>query len=191
MPFLFENFPTVNYDIKKNFKFEVMTNVMLRFKINQIIKTKRAEYFRYSIEDGDRPDVVAYKIYDDASLDWLIFLTNNIIDPYYDWPLSQIDLTAHIKKKYGSIPAAQAEVHEYRKILNNQSVLFDGTVIPKRTLVVDSTTYATLAATVRESISKYDYEIERNEEKRNIKLIEGRYVGQILTEIERLFEADD
>lgn len=191
MPFLFEAFPTVNIDIKKNFKYEVMTNIMLRFKINQIIKTKRAEYFQYSIEDGDRPDVVAYKIYEDATLDWLIFLINNIIDPYYDWPLSQTDLTAHIKKKYGSVPAAQAEIHEYRKILNNQSVLYDGIVIPKRTLTIDSTTYSTLSSSSREAITKYDYEVELNESKRNIKLIEGRYIGQILTQIERLFEQDD
>lgn len=191
MPYLFESFPTISYDVKKNFREEVLTNIMLRFKLTELIKTRRAEYFRYSIEDGERPDVVAYKIYEDSSLDWFIFLINNIVDPYYDWPLTQHDLIAHIKKTYGSIPAAQAQVHEYRKILNNQSVLFDGTVLPKRTLVVDSTTYATLDLTSREVISKYDYELERNEENRNIKLIEGRYIGTVLSQIERLFEEDE
>ncbi len=191
MPYLFETFPTISFDVKKTLKFEVMTNIMLRFKINDIIKRKRAEYFLYSIEDGERPDVLAYKIYEDSSLDWLIFLTNNIIDPYYDWPLSQHDFTAHIKKKYGNIAAAQGEIYGYNKILNNQSRLYDGTVLPKRTVAVDSATYATLASTAREQLSMYDYELQRNEEKRNIKLIEGKYIGSILSQIESIFDEDE
>jgi hypothetical protein len=191
MPFLFEYFPTIRYDIKKNMKYENMKNTMLRFKINQILKTRRAEYFSYSIEDGERADVLAYKIYEDATLDWLIFLTNDIYDPYYDWPLSQTDLISHIRSKYGSVPAAQSQVKEYRKILNPQSVLFDGTVIPKRTLVIDSTTYSTLPISAKEIISMYDYELELNEKKRDIKLIEGRYIGSIISQIESLLEEDE
>jgi hypothetical protein len=191
MPFLFEYFPTIRYDIKKNMKYEIIRNTMLRFKINQILKTRRAEYFSYSIEDGERADVLAYKIYEDATLDWLIFLTNDIYDPYYDWPLSQSDLISYIRSKYGSVPAAQSQVKEYRKILNPQSVLFDETVLPKRTLVIDSTTYSTLPLSSREIISMYDYEVEQNEKKRDIKLIEGRYIGSIISQIESLLEEDE
>jgi hypothetical protein len=191
MPFLFEYFPTIRYDIKKNMKYEIIRNTMLRFKINQILKTRRAEYFSYSIEDGERADVLAYKIYEDATLDWLIFLTNDIYDPYYDWPLSQSDLISYIRSKYGSVPAAQSQVKEYRKILNPQSVLFDETVLPKRTLVIDSTTYSTLPLSSREVISMYDYEVEQNEKKRDIKLIEGRYIGSIISQIESLLEEDE
>jgi len=191
MPFIFESFPIVSFDVKKNLNYEVMTNIMVRFKINQIITSRRAEYFLYSIEENEKPWEVAHKIYNDATLDWLIFLTNNIYDPQYDWPLSYNDFNVFIKSKYGSIPAAKSQVHEYRQILNDQSVLYDGTIIPKRHLVVDSTTYATLGVNSREIVYKYDYEEELNDAKRNIKLIDQRYIGSIINAIESVLEIDE
>ena len=139
------------------------------------------------MEDGERADITAFRAYEDYTLDWLIYLTNDIIDPMFDWPLSQITLEKYIAKKYGSISTAQATVHEYRKILNKQSVLFDGTIIPKRTLVIDETTYNTLSEPDRESVSKYTYETELNDDKRQIKLISEKFLPEILLEVRDIF----
>ena len=79
-------------------------------------------------------------------------------------------------------------VHEYRKILNESSVLFDGTVVPKRTLVIDETTYNTLSEPDRELVNKYQYEIEENDAKRNIKIIDPRQLNRLLSNIEDIFE---
>ena len=88
MPFLFQEFPKVNYDIKKNGKLETVTNIMLRFKITQAIQSRKVVYYDYTVQEGDRPDIIAYKYYEDSTLDWLVLMANNIIDPVYDWPLN-------------------------------------------------------------------------------------------------------
>lgn len=185
--FYFEDFPKVSYDIKKNGKVENVTNIMLRYKFNAIIKNFVSPYYDYTIQDGDRADIVAFNEYDDYTLDWLIYMVNDIIDPNFDWPLSQRTLQTYISEKYGSIARSQATVHEYRKVLNQRSVLSDGTIIPKKTLVVDETTYNTLSEVNRESISKYQYETDLNDSKRQIKLISEEFVPGILLEVREIF----
>lgn len=185
--FFFSSFPKTSYDIKKNGRVENVTNIMLRYKLNSITKNFVSPYYDYLVEDGQRADVIAFSAYQDYTLDWLIYLVNDIIDPSFDWPLSQRTLEAYIREKYGSIPAAQATNHEYRKILNKQSVLFDGTVVPKRTLIVDETTYNSLSETDRESVSKYQYEIDLNDDKRRIKLISSKFISKILLELRNVF----
>lgn len=187
MSFFFEPFPKVNYDIKKNGKIENVTNIMLRFKIVDELKKQQSNYFDITVDDGDRPDVVATKVYENPELDWLILMINDIIDPIYDWPMGGRILEDFIRSKYGSIPAAQATVHEYRKILNEKSILFDGTVVPRRTLVVDETTYNSLGVNERESIDKYQYEIELNDQKRQIKIVDPQQVSRLLNRIEDIF----
>lgn len=187
MSFFFEPFPKVNYDIKKNGKIENVTNIMLRFKIVDELKKQQSNYFDITVDDGDRPDVVATKVYENPELDWLILMINDIIDPIYDWPMGGRILEDFIRSKYGSIPAAQATVHEYRKILNEKSVLFDGTIVPRRTLVVDETTYNSLGVNERESIDKYQYEIELNDQKRQIKIVDPQQVSRLLNRIEDIF----
>ena len=89
MAFYFRPFPKIQYDIKKNKLPLLLTNVTARYKIRDVLKSKVAIYYDYIVKDGDRPDLIAYKYYDDETLDWLIYLVNDIIDPYYDWPLKQ------------------------------------------------------------------------------------------------------
>lgn len=186
--FLFEEYPKTQYDLNYKNKPQIVTNIMVRFKIVELIKQKRAVYYNYSIQEGERADVVAYKYYGDSTLDWLIMLTNNIIDPLYDWPLSYNNFIKYVRSKYGNVETAQSTIHEYRWVLNEQSVYFDGTILPKRTLVVDSQTFAGLGSDERETIYKYDYEVELNDAKRNIKLISDDQVNKILNAYDKVFE---
>ena len=77
--------------------------------------------------------------------------------------------------------------YEYRKILTNQSVRNDGSVIPKRTVVVDLNTYNSLVATDREIIYAYDYYLEQNDKKRRIKILDKKFVGQLIRDVEVIF----
>ena len=131
--------------------------------------------------------MIAFKYYGDETLDWLIFLCNNMMDPYYDWPLDYRKFTAYMKSLYGSVDVAKSTVFEYRKILNEQSTLIDGTVVPKRTVVIDLNTYNSLSTSVREEIDAYQYYEELNDAKREIKLLDERFVPDIITEVEAIF----
>jgi len=187
MSFYFNNFPKISYDLKFKNKSQIVTNIMLRYKIVETIKKNRGFYYTYTVQEAQRPDNVAFELYGQSDLSWFLLLINNMHDPIYDWPLGYRDFISYIESRYGSVPAAQSTVHEYRKILNQQKVLFDGTIIPKRTLKVDLTTYNTLFTTVKESISKYDYEVELNDNKRNIIYVDTNTLGSVLSELSDVF----
>jgi len=187
MSFYFRPFPKVSYDIKKNNLPILLTNITARYKIRDILKSRTSIYFSYTVKDGDRPDVLAYKYYGDETLDWLIYLVNDIIDPYYDWPLSDDAFNKYMTTLYGSPNTARATTYEYRKILNSQSTLIDGTVVPERFVVVDQNTYNGLSTSDRKEIDAYQYYEEQNDKKRDIKILSSDFVGQIKSEVEVIF----
>ena len=188
MAFYFRPFPKIFYDVKKqNNKDSVLTNITARFKVRDILKQKAAIFYDYTVKEGDTPSNVAFRYYDDETLDWVIFLINDIIDPYYDWPLSYNAFNEYMKSLYGSVDSAKSTVYEYRKIINNQSVLIDGTVIPKRTVVIDQNTYNSLAPANREEIDAYEFYEEENNNKRDIKILDERYIGLVTTQVETIF----
>tara|TARA_R100001126_G_scaffold92847_1_gene62938 strand:+ start:4355 stop:4930 length:576 start_codon:yes stop_codon:yes gene_type:complete len=190
MAFFFRPFPKIFYDVKKNNNnSSVLTNITARYKIRDILKQRAAIFYDYTVKEGDTPSSVAFRYYEDETLDWLILLVNDIIDPYYDWPLSYNTFIEFIKSLYGSVDTAMATTYEYRQILNSQSHLIDGTVIPERTVVVDQNTYNSLAPANRKLIDAYEYYEEQNNLKRNIKLLDKRYLGSILTEVETIFSS--
>jgi len=70
-------------------------------------------YYPVDISQGVRPDMLAYTNYSDPYTSWLIYLSNNIIDPYYDWYLTNREFNNYIKDKYGSVQSAMLKVSYY------------------------------------------------------------------------------
>ena len=187
MAFYFRPFPKIQYDLKKNNLPLLLTNVTARYKIRDRLKDRVAIYYDYVVQDSDRPDLIAFKYYNDETLDWLIYLVNDIIDPYYDWPLTQDSFNKYMTTLYGSVANAKATVYEYRKLLNKQSVLFDGTIIPERYVVVDQNVYNETATDMRREIDAFEYYEEQNNEKRKIRLLDKRFIGLVVAEVETIF----
>ena len=198
MPHYFRPFPPINYDLKKNGKPTSLTNITLRFKIRQALLAKAVVYYDYQIQEQDRPDIIAELYYQDSTLDWLILIVNDIIDPHFEWPKEQYSLDKFIRQKYGSISAAHSLIHHYEKILNKQSVLSDGTIVPERKVNIDQTTYNSLAGDTLEGeagfvktrveVTAYQYEQDLNDERRNIKLLDVAYLPQVLSAVRGIFD---
>ena len=188
MAFYFRPFPKIQYDLKKNNLPLLLTNVTARYKIRDRLKDRVAIYYDYVVQDSDRPDLIAFKYYNDETLDWLIYLVNDIIDPYYDWALTQDSFNKYMTTLYGSVANAKATVYEYRKLLNKQSVLFDGTIIPERYVVVDKNIYDGTATDMRREIDAYEFYDEQNNEKRKIRILDKRFVIDIKSEVELMFD---
>jgi len=181
----FQHYPQINYDISgaKPTKTKSAINIMIRSKIKSMVLDNIVAYFPYTIPEAERPDVTAYKEYGDVKYTWLIFLINDIHDPIYQWPLNAREFGAYIKNKYGTLSYAQNTVHHYEQTVRERIEATSTTdPIPKATIEVDLTTYNTLAVGSRKVIYYYDWEVERNEDKRNIKLIDKNYVSDILAE---------
>lgn len=141
----FSYFPITKHDLTNVGQTIDATNVLRRFIVRASVQERSDVFYEYNLQSGDRPDVVAEKYYGDPDLAWLVLLFNEITDPMFDYPLFDRDFETYIKQKYGSIPRAQAEIHEYRRILQEKEVKFDGTVIPERYVVIDGTTADTEA----------------------------------------------
>ena len=181
----FSHYPQVNYDItgSKPIKTKTAINIMVKAKIKNIIQNDIINYFSYTIPESERPDITAFKIYGDVKFTWLIFLINDIHDPLFDWPLNSREFGNYVKNKYGSLQTAKNTVHHYEQIIRTRTEATGTTeAIPEATIEVDITTYTALDAADRNIVYCYDWEIVRNDAKREIKLIDRRYVADILSE---------
>ena len=181
----FQHYPQISYDISgtKPVKVKTVINLMKKAKLKGLVVDDIVSYYPYSIMEGERPDHVSEKIYGNVKYTWLIFLINNITDPIYDWPLATREFGAYIKNKYGSLVTAKSTIHHYEQILRTR-VEATGTTeaIPEARIEIDLTTYNTLDEASRNIKYCYNWEVDRNEAKRDIKLIGRNFVADILTE---------
>lgn len=92
----------------------IATNIISKVKFDQSVQNNLAIFYPYQIQQGERADQIAYKFYDDPTLDWVIYLANNIMDPYYDWPMSFEVFNEYIISKYTSITKAKQRISFFR-----------------------------------------------------------------------------
>jgi len=187
----FSNFPTIDYKLPPLGRSTFVTDVTKRFVFRDFYRRNFLSFYQYDIVDGERPDNVAYNFYEESELDWLILLPNEILDPYFQWPRSQLELNSFIRSKHGSISNAQSEIHHYEQIIQSRNTLQneDGEtiVIPEKTLIIDQTTYESLPANERRTISKYDYEVSANERYRTISVVDAIYAPSIVELFRNLY----
>jgi hypothetical protein len=188
----FSKFPKLIYT-KDNVS-SVVTNLLTRLQTVKGVIDNSALYYSYSLKDGDTPEIVASKYYGDAELHWSILLFNNIIDPYYDWPMGYQQFVDFLNDKYGSAATSQITIHHYEKIIATTDDYSGQTTTD--VLIIDLDTYNSLPAepttivksigsttvtetTSRNAVSCYDYENNLNESKRNIKLIKKEIIQDV------------
>ena len=186
----FSNLPLLTYDLdrKKPSSQYLAIDIFRRNVIREKVLTNINTYYPYQVQEGERPDTLAELYYGSVDFMWLILYANDIFDVYYDWPFFGKQLENFIKQKYGSILSASTTVHHYEQILRVEvSSTADVNRILEKTVHVDKITYDSLPATERKSISNLDFEINENESKRNIILIEDVYAQQILEESRNIY----
>jgi len=191
MAFFFRPYPTISYRIPGSTLSVAATDITRRFSVANFVRNSAVTFDEYYVQDGERPDTVAYDYYDDQTLDWLILLTNEIHDPYYEWPLSYEQFRSYLRQKYTSVEYAQSNVHHYEQILQEQQNIIENgfqRIIPEKTLVVDYTTYVSLTAPQRKIVSIFDYEEKLNDERRQIYLIDLNYLQIIKDDHPYIFE---
>jgi hypothetical protein len=88
-------------------------NFFRRGKIQSQIFNELTFFSKYSIEGDERPDQVAEFVYGDSTLDWVIFLSNNIINVETEWPLASNIFDKVMLEKYGSYENLYSGIHHY------------------------------------------------------------------------------
>ena len=104
----FKNFPTINYNG------QILRNLMQRVRIQEKVKDFGTAFYPYTQKEDERIDHIAFDYYDDAYADWIIYLANDIIDPWYGTYLDGKDFKSYITKKYGAVANAQSKIILYR-----------------------------------------------------------------------------
>lgn len=164
----FDQFPQTYYTFD-GVSAVLITNFMARVAITSELTSNVMLYSPYTILDGETPEMIADKQFGDATLHWVILLTNQIIDPRYDWCLSQEHLYSYVQQTYGSDPSQVYGTHHY--------------VDPTTGYIVDSNHPGAV------SVSNFDYEDQLNEAKRIIKILNPSLVSEFINEFKTAMTA--
>lgn len=114
----FNSFPKVKYSLDSiGGSTEEATNIIKRFGILRNVLSNAGSYVLYELEDGETPEILAEKVYQDAGAGWIILYANRIIDPQFDWPLSDENFKKYIIERYGSLSNAATIIHHYEKVV--------------------------------------------------------------------------
>ena len=193
----FRQVPDFNYvnrdsDGKGIGDYQIVKNLFKRVKIRQDILQNLAYFTQYKIQGDDRPDNVAFEIYDDETLDWLVLLSNNILNVQSEWPLTQAAFNDFLMKKYGDSEKSNNIHHYETRELKNDSgeiIVRKGMIVPKNYKLeyfdIQRNQYVIRNNEV-DVVTNYTYEVRKEEKKRNIYLIKDTYLELILEDVNKL-----
>ena len=194
----FRHVPNLEYVNRlPNAKISDYITVKNLFKKNEIrpdIFNDATVFTEYQIKGDDRPDNVAFEVYEDSTLDWVVLLSNNIINIQTEWPLLQNDLDRFLLDKYGTYEKLNA-VHHYetKEIKDSAGVV----MVPQGLHVAsdysitywDSKVNGYVAQTdVPEPVTNYEYEMDIENRKRNIRLLKMNYMSIVREDMESLMK---
>jgi hypothetical protein len=94
----------------------IMTDLLARCSIIPEILKNPMVYYDYDVQDGDTPEIVAYKYYSDSYRYWIVLFANQITDPQWDWPIESASFNNYIEDKYQSFNPYNT-VKYYEKIV--------------------------------------------------------------------------
>jgi len=167
----FQNFPTIPYDSVGDGELKGVTNLLRRVGIRAKVKANTMLYDTYDVRNGETPESIAFKLYDDAELHWVILLVNDITDRFHDWPLTEAQFLQFIKDKYINVDA----IHHYE--ISQES----GDTSIKINIGTSNTDYPSATA-----ITNYEHEQEVQDAKRKIRLLDPSYISDFVEEFKSI-----
>ena len=172
----FSQFPKMLYDIKGDRNYKVIPDIFRRIKVRSKLRDEISLLDTYTIEEGDKPETVAYKAYGSTDYFWIVCLMNDIRNVYYDWPLDSYAFDQFLKDKYDNPDG----IHHYETTQSSGQTVGKGPGDYSHKIEVNSD-YS--GAT---SVSNYEYERRLQDKKREIKMLDEQYLGIFVDEFNTL-----
>jgi hypothetical protein len=197
MPSYFRQVPDFEYvnttnDGRNISDYSRVKNLFKRGKLRDDIFGDLSFFTKYQIIGDERPDNVAYKVYDDETLDWLVLIANNIINVQTEWPLSQQAFYNFLIDKYGSEEVLN-QVHHYEctgvKNANGATIAKEGLIVPQNFSIsyFDSTLGQTITqSNITKEVTNLEYEEKIQNDKRNIFILKPTYINVVLNDMEQI-----
>ena len=173
----FDRFPLMAYDIKGNEEYKLLPNILRRVKLRTGIRSGSFLFDNYDVMDGEKPEDVAFKYYGDPEYHWIILMTNNVTDRYYQWPLSQPQFAEHLTDKYGA--GSEDDTHHYE--------------IPQASGPTSSRDFSHMVEVNSDEdnvsiITNRQYEYRKQDEYRQIRILDKKYLNIFVEEFHNLIK---
>ena len=163
----FAQFPLIPYDSVGAGNFKLVTNLLKRVGIRAKIKANVSVFDTYDVKEGETPEMLADKFYDDPELHWVVLMMNDITDRYHQWPLNHNQFLAHINDKYSNVDATHH--YEIEQTSGDTTIKID--------IGTDNTEHSGATA-----VTNYEYEVSQEDKKRKIRLLDPTYIGVFVAE---------
>ena len=166
----FNYFSQILYDPKGDGNAKLVTDILSRIRIRVSMKKEIVMLDRYNVKENETPEIVADKHHGSSYYHWVVMILNNVSDVYHDWPKSTRQIQKYLQTKYTD--AQMSEVHHYE--IGQSSG--DSTI---KIQVPQGTSGAT-------TVTNYEYEVAKNDARREIDLLRNDYLGFFVDEFESL-----
>ena len=185
----FRELPDVEYqnflsDTTGSLDYIKIKNLFIRGKLRDDLQNVFTVFDKYVILEDERPDQIADKLYGDPSLDWVIRVTANIISYQNDLPLSAQELYNYCVEKYGVDKMLDVRYYQTTAVKdqNGKEVLPAGLVVDQ-SFTIPNPDLPQLTINPVTAITNFDYETEKNDEKKTIYVLKPSYLGQFLDDM--------
>ena len=184
----FQNLPDIYVGVEtadERIDHKLVKNVFRRVAVDDAIEKYSTQFEAYTIPEGSRPEMVAFRLFGDAELDWVILLTNNITDLYDQWPKEHQVLSDYVLEQYGSWEG----IHhwETREVKYNDAVFVKSGIEVNETYRVTLPNGTTLSKTDSiYPVSNMEHETYLNEQKRLIIIPNGNLLEFFIEDFEDL-----
>ena len=169
----FENFPIIAYDSVGNGEYKAVTDLLRRVTLRSKVRSNVLVFDTYDVKEGETPEMLADKLYDDPELHWVILLINDITDRYHQWPLNNNQFLTYLNDKYSNVDAT----HHYEI----SQVSGDTTI--KINIGSDNTEHS--GASI---VTNREFEEERQDEIRKIRLLNPIYIEPFVNEYQKIMK---
>lgn len=172
----FSQFPTIRYDLEANGNTKLVPDIFRKVVLKNKYKDNFVLLDSYDVEPGEKPEDVAFKVYGDATLHWLVLSINKMSNRYHDWPKSYQAFEEYVNDKY----AEPNGIHHYEKSQSSGKTSSQGPSDFDYLVEVDSSDVD------GQSVSNYEYEQRLEDQKRQIKLLSPQYLSTFMNEFRKL-----
>ena len=186
----FSYFPTTQYSFNDDKTItNTVTNVLKRMRMLTKVQSNVLFYDTYFVKEHDTVDLVSEKVYGSSLYHWVIFLTNDIVNPRYDWLLDNTTFNRWVEKKYRGYRVVMEDGFDLC-FETNEKIIMENTHSATHNADAthhyeDSEGYEVMStAAGASSISNRTYEEAINENRREINILKPQYLSLFVQEFQ-------
>ena len=187
------DYPSLTNDRTSAYDYQKVKNIFKRAIIRDDIFDEATAFAKYSVQGDERPDQVAYRIYNDSTLDWVILTTNNIVHVRDEWPMGNQDFLTYLNEKYTTEQLSNIHHYETEVIRDSNGKLIQpsGLTVPEgySMTFVDNGVLRTESSLTL--VSFLNHETTLNDNKREINILRSEFLTIFLDDIKNIMRYEE